>query len=59
MVVLFATGMGYVCRLIVLQSFTQHILNMHVIGIPLPFVAIGLGVFHDEYGVKDTSGELL
>lgn len=28
-------------------------------GIPLPFVAIGLGVFHDEYGVKDRSGELL
>ena len=26
-------------------------------GIPLPFVAIGLGAFHEEYGVKDITGE--
>ena len=54
--VLFSTGMGYIYTLVV--SLIE-ILALHVIGIPLPFVAIGLGVFHDEYGVKDTSGELL
>ena len=26
-------------------------------GIPLPFVIIGLGAFHDEYGVKDITGK--
>ena len=27
------------------------------VGIPLPFVAIGLGAFHEEYGVKDITGK--
>ena len=26
-------------------------------GVPLPFVVIGLGALHDEYGVKDNSGD--
>ena len=28
-----------------------------VSGIPVIFVAIGLGAVHDEYGVKDESGD--
>ena len=28
------------------------------VGIPLPFVVIGLGSVHDEYGVKDIAGKL-
>ena len=26
-------------------------------GIPLPFVIIGLGAFHEQYGVKDITGK--
>ena len=28
-----------------------------ITGIPLPFVIIGLGALHEEYGVKDITGK--
>ena len=43
--------------------FTYYIYRRMVciisfVGIPLPFVVIGLGSVHNEYGVKDIAGKL-
>ena len=68
--VLHATGMGYDI-IIYLRNNLWHCtvtaslilllvenVAYYVVGIPLPFVAIGLGSVHNQYGVKDSSGEL-
>ena len=35
--------------------FLRSVLVAGVVGIPVVFVAVGLGTLHEEYGVKDDS----
>ena len=53
-VVLSAARLGYVSSGCNVGIYTCYL----YLGIPVPFVTIGLGAFNNEYGVKDTTGKL-
>lgn len=57
---LWKQGVAYADKAEVIQYATTcpSIYMDFVIGIPLPFVVIGLGSLYNQYGVKDSRGEL-